>query len=347
MSEVFSPTLTRTSPAELALATLAAVLPPGAIVDRHRIDSHRAEARLAHGTLSLVWLSDGYSLASAREIVSRPPWPDVVVARRLSPGVRALLSDHGIGWLDETGAAEIASGGVIVSRTGVDEPERLAPGERAWPPAVFSVCEALLTGTRATVDAVHHATGLSVGTCTTALARLTSDGLLRANAARGARSAREVADVGALLSAYADRCYARRPPLSLEFGIEWRHPADALAVAGERLTQAHLRWALTGEFAATLMAPLLTHVAGATIAVEARTALDLRAAGRACGLRPVPGGRLTLRAVPERALYRMSTTVEGLVVAPWPRVYADVRSAGVRGEDAAEHLAEVVGGLRA
>lgn len=32
----------------------------------------------------------------------------------------------------------------------------------------------------------------------------------------------------------------------------------------------------------------------------------------------------------------------GLRVAPWPRVYADLRAVGVRGEEAVEHLREMV-----
>lgn len=40
---------------------------------------------------------------------------------------------------------------------------------------------------------------------------------------------------------------------------------------------------------------------------------------------------------------RLSTPVGDLRVAPWPRVYADLRVSGVRGEEAAEHLFEVSG----
>ena len=34
----------------------------------------------------------------------------------------------------------------------------------------------------------------------------------------------------------------------------------------------------------------------------------------------------------------MASKKEGIHVAPWPRVYADLRLVGVRGEEAAEHL---------
>ena len=41
---------------------------------------------------------------------------------------------------------------------------------------------------------------------------------------------------------------------------------------------------------------------------------------------------------------RLATTVDGLMVAPWPRVFADVRTVGIRGEEAAEHLREAMHG---
>ncbi len=44
--------------------------------------------------------------------------PDVVAARKMSPGAQALLSDAGVGWVDEAGAAEISFGAIIVLRSG-------------------------------------------------------------------------------------------------------------------------------------------------------------------------------------------------------------------------------------
>lgn len=53
------------------------------------------------------------------------------------------------------------------------------------------------------------------------------------------------------------------------------------------------------------------------------------------------GRRLVLRPFPTLAVPRLAERVQDVVVAPWPRVYADLRPLGVRGEEAAEHLAEV------
>lgn len=59
-------------------------------------------------------------------------------------------------------------------------------------------------------------------------------------------------------------------------------------------------------------------------------------------LLPIEGGRLTLKAFPTSAMGRLSTIQDGLKIVPWPRVYADLRTIGVRGEEAAEHLRELM-----
>ncbi|HEX5266482.1 MAG TPA: hypothetical protein VFW24_06900, partial [Acidimicrobiales bacterium] len=62
------------------------------------------------------------------------------------------------------------------------------------------------------------------------------------------------------------------------------------------------------------------------------------------GVEPMEGGRLILRPFPTATSRSLSTDVGGIRVAPWPRVYADLRDIGVRGEEAAEHLRELSGG---
>lgn len=63
---------------------------------------------------------------------------------------------------------------------------------------------------------------------------------------------------------------------------------------------------------------------------------------RLAGSQPIEGGRLTLKPFPTTATSRLATTVAVLCVAPWSRVYADLRLVGVLGEDAAEHLREII-----
>ena len=115
-------------------------------------------------SLEIKWIGEGNLGDARRVLANRRHRPDIVVARRLSPGAREALAEAGIGWVDETGAAEIAVGSIIVSRTG-RPPEPTAKPAR-WTAAVLAAAEAILCGTKPTVDATSSATGLSAGSCT-------------------------------------------------------------------------------------------------------------------------------------------------------------------------------------
>ena len=289
---------------------------------------------------AIKWIGDG-RLADAKRVAgTRRGRPDIAVARRMSPGARETLAGAGIGWVDETGAAEIAAGTIVISRPG-RPPKPTGPPER-WTPSVIAVAEALLCGTKATVAATEAATGLSNGSCTTALRVLTDFGLLEADAGRGRDSARRVADQDRLLDAYASAVEAGPPSISLQVGVTWRDTIDGVVQTGAKWDKAKIVWAATGAVAATVIAPHLTTVTAADVYVDAETILGLEAAAAAAGLRPIEGGRLTLRPFPSVTARRLATRVDGLMVAPWPRVFADLRTVGVRGEEAAEHLREVV-----
>ena len=262
------------------------------------------------------------------------------MARRLSPGAREALSEAGIGWVDETGAAEIAVGSIIVSRTGrAPEP---AEKRKRWTAAVTAVAEALLCGTRPTVAATASATRLSAGSCTQALRFLTDLGLLEARARRGRFSARQVSDPDRLLEAYASAIERAPASIGLQVGVTWRDPVAGLEEAGRKWDKTKRRWAATGAAAASVMAPYLTAVTTTEVYVDADSIVDLEAAAAAVKLRPIEGGRLTLLPFPTVAVRELAAEIGGLRVAPWPRVYVDLRRSGVRGEEAAEHLREVV-----
>jgi len=201
-----------------------------------------------------------------------------------------------------------------------------------------------LCGTKATVAATEAATGLSNGSCTAALRVLNDFGLLESDAGRGRDSARRVADQDRLLDAYASAVEALPATISLQIGVTWRDTIDGVMLTGAKWDKAKVVWATSGAVAATVIAPHLTTVNAADVYVDAETILGLEAAAAAAGLRPIEGGRLTLRPFPSVTARRLATRVDGLMVAPWPRVFADVRTVGVRGEEAAEHLREVMHG---
>jgi hypothetical protein len=286
--------------------------------------------------IEVKWIGDGRLSDVRRVIAIAARNPDVVVGRRLSPGAKEMLAAEGIGWVDETGAAEIAVGSLVVARTGTAQVRHR--DEPKWTSSVLAVAEALLCDVRATVAATEEATGLSTGSCTTALRTLTDLGLLEANAARGKDSARRIGDRDALLDAYTRAVEAQPEPLSLQLGVTWQDPVVGVIKVGKRWDEASIPWAATGAIAATVTAPLLTSVSTADVYIDAHAIVGLEAVARQANLQPIPGGRLTVRPFPTATSRRLAERADGLRVAPWPRVYVDLLKIGVRGEEAAEHL---------
>ena len=321
-------------------AAVAAVLPPSIQVRRGVRNGRSVDLDVAGRRLRVEWLGEG-GLRQARDLLAgRKRRPDVAAARRMSPGARAALSAEGIGWVDETGAAEIVSGPLIISRSGL--PVEDPPRPFRWTPSVLAVAEALLCGKRATVDDMREATGLSAGSATYALSGLTKLGLLSAEAPRGRNSARRVCDQDRLLDKYA--AAAEMPTTFLAVGVTWQDIATGLCEIGRRWDDAGIAWAATGAVAASALAPYLTTVWTGEVYVDQATIAGIESAAAYASLQPMKGGRLTLRPFPTMTAGRLAELRDGLRVAPWPRVYADLRTAGVRGEEAAEHLREVVRG---
>ena len=328
-----------TSPEVRAQKAVLNVLPGPVAVEVRTADGGRADLVVAGQPLEIEWAGEG-NLGDVRELAARrKARPDVVVARRLSPASRQLLSEAGIGWVDETGAAEIAVGAVVVSRTGRPQP---TGGLKGWTPAVLAVAEALLCGVRATVSATEEATGLSTGSCTAALRFLTDQGLLAADAKRGRRSARRVEDPDRLLDAYARAAQAEPASPRLQVGLLGKDLIDELLATGRTWDRNDVRWAATAAVAASVLAPYLTSVSSVEVYVDADTVSGLEAVATSSDLRPIEGGRLTLRPFPTASVRSLADEVEGLRVAPWPRVYVDLQTEGVRGEEAAEHLREIM-----
>lgn len=342
------------SATERVRAAFAAVLPSATTLEVTRERAEIFRVQIGATSALIRWLDSGW-----------PDWvrqaylqdPDVVVfaAPSMSTGSRELLEQHGYGWLDETGAAKFAlADRVVVVRDGMRQKPR-AKTSKVWTPATFGVAEAILSehlgieNRLATVAALADKTGLSTGACSEALSRLTKEGLLLARTERGPGSARIVPNRRRLLEEYAD-AVRDLPVKGIRVGVLWRDPVQAAADAGAFWQGAGRDWAATGPLAAAVLAPQSTQIAPLQICVAARTESDILLAAREAQMEPSDGGRLLLRPFPTDVTARLSTWEHStsdksrLRCAPWPRVFADLRSSGVRGEDAAEHLREVAMG---
>jgi hypothetical protein len=319
-----------------ALAALEAVLPAGTPVEiAQQLDQDLAVS-VAGRTLRLRWLPAGWPRQVA-EALRRRPRPDIIAAPQLSPGARELAASERVGWLDESGAAEIHADALLISRSG--DARKPLGAKLGWRPATLAVCEVLVAGCPATVSATANETGLAASTVAESLKFLERDGLLHADAERGRQSGRRIADVNSLLDAYAVAAERLRPATSLRVGVLWRDPIKGAIEVGRSWLTADIRWAVTSALSAAAMSPVLTEVVPMEIYVTGRTPGDLRRAAAAAGLREIDGGRLVIRPFPTPAADTVAEQLRpGLISMLWPRAYADLRVAGVRGEDAAEHL---------
>jgi hypothetical protein len=322
------------TPDERLIEAIRSVLPGVAI----RSTRHPRWTSIALGSTELHarWLVHGWPDEVRRAAEIRPKI-DLIVASKLSEASREIAREAGIGWMDETGAAELIKGAIVISRGGHPQPNRPIKG---WTRAVIAAAEAILCGTRATVDATASATGLSTGAVASALSFLAEEGFLTSMASRGRNAARILANAETLLAAYAAAAESRGPRDSLAVGVLWRDPIRDAAEAGVRWTSIGRAWSATSALAAAALAPCQTEIAPLEIYVEASGVNGLRLAAEESDLAPIEGGRLVLRPFPVEATSLLSERQGDIVCAPWPRVFVDLRRSGVRGEEAAEHLRE-------
>jgi hypothetical protein len=325
-------------PSDRALRAFEALLPSSTQVKVVEEQDNDLIVSVAGRRLRLRWLPVGWP-RQVDQALRRKPRPDVILAPQLSPGARVRARESEVGWADETGAAEVAHGTLLISRTG--NPATPLDSKLGWRSSTLAVCEVLLTGCPATVSAVSEATGLAASTAASSLKFLDIQGLLGTDAARGRLSHRYITDVNALLDAYGAAAERLRSPVSLRAGVLWKDPLKEVSETGRAWDDAHISWAATSALSAAVLAPLLTEVTPIEVYVAGRTPGDLRRAADFAGLRVIEGGRLLLRPFPTPANGAVTQLIRpGLVSVLWPRAYADLRTTGVRGEDAAEHLRE-------
>jgi hypothetical protein len=297
-------------------------------------------ARVAGRRLRVRWVPRG-TIGEVERAIGRRPKPEVIMAPRLSTGARESLDRARIGWIDESGAANVHAGTIIVVRESAPGPVRDGKAGK-WTRATLGVAEALLTGATPTVDEVAHTTGISASTAALALKLLTEEDLLRADAARGRASGRHLRDPKSLLDAYAEQVARLDPGLEVRAGVLWRDEVAGMVDLGAKWDRAGISWAATGALSAAVLAPYGTQVSPLVVYVGASTAASLRSAVERAGLKTLQGGRLLVRPFPTPITARLASTIApGLHSVPWPRVYADLLGdGGVRAEEIAEVLSE-------
>ncbi len=299
--------------------------------------------------LRAAWAGAGWPADVARAIRGvGEEWPEdlVVVARHLSPGSRELLARRGASWVEGTGAARIVAPDLLVVR---DAPRGAGAKAQAfsWSPSAVSIAEALLnrsspTGVR-TME-LAALTGWSAPQISQVLGAFDAEGwTTKWGPQRGSGASRELVDGAGMLEAWADEASSAAPERRFAeriFDDPMRFLVDELAPA---LDEHGVRWTVTGWAAAEQLAPFATTVPALQMYIEDRAFRGpLTQAMAAIPVREVDGGgRIEFRSAGEHLL-KLATRHRGIPLASAPRVYADLRALGGRGEDAALHLRDEV-----
>jgi hypothetical protein len=275
-------------------------------------------------------------------------WPPdlVVVARHLSTGSRGMLERRGASWADGSGDAHIVARDLLVMR----EAKQLPGAERgafSWSPSAVSIAEALLNrkspyGVRATELATL--TGWSTPQISQVLGAFDAEGwTTKWGPQRGPGASREVADGARMLDAWAEEVSAAMPKRRFAERI-FKDPMQFLVdELAPTLDEHDIGWAVTGWAAAEQLAPFATAVPALQVYVEERALQGpLTLAMQDIPIREVQsGGRIEFRSA-DPHLLKLATRRNGIPLATAPRVFADLRALGGRGEDAAEHVREEI-----
>jgi hypothetical protein len=298
--------------------------------------------------LELVWAGRGWPAEVKERLPEIPsPWPRhvVLVAQRFSSGSLELLRVRNANWVDEAGRARIESpDGLLVIRD--VEPEVAQPRTLAfrWAPSSVDIAELLLARPENIFSAVDVAgqSGWSHPQTTKVLRQFASTGWVKkVGPARGRGSAWRLPDRAALLDAWA----AHVASVGRERVLAHRVVRDPMALLREELAPAltpSMPWAVTGWAGLEAAAPFITAVPVLHIYIPAEAIADgrLREVMRATGLREVEeGARVEFWVASELAL-ALARETASLPVVSAPRLFADLRALGGRGEEAAEHVRE-------
>ncbi len=315
--------------------------------------------RTAHVTISsgrtnhrleLRWVGRGWP-ADLEQVLDGVPasWPRqlVLVAQRFSPGALEQLAELDANWVDEAGAARIeTASGLLVMRhpRGDATRSKTAQGFR-WASSSEEIAELLLarppTGVFSAVELAERS-GWSHAQTTKLLRQFNSRGWVdKVGGSRGVGSGWRLADPAGLLDAWTQHLISHPPQTVLAHRVL----PNPMQFAREELVRAlnkRMTWALSGWAGLELSAPFATAVPVLHVAVEAQTLVDgrLLEAMRLSRLREVDeGARVAFRALSPFVL-SLAMKQRELPVVSAPRLYADLRALGGRGEEAANHVRE-------
>jgi len=267
--------------------------------------------------------------------------PLVLVADRSTEAARSVLREHGIGYLDATGNANVALPGIYVQT----DPSRKAPIARITPTTRLRgkaglVVQALLIEPDLDwgVSFLAESSGVSVGLAHNVLARLEREGIA-VSEGRGPQRVRRVVAPGALLDLWAEENDDRSNRTTVF--VLARSSEQLAKRTAELLGRAGIEYSLTGPAAAALVAPLVTSVPTVRFWVSRADPTE-RVLNEIGAERVDSGFNLTLDTSKDDVALRFPTTHAGMNIVNPFRLYVELLTDPQRGLEQANHLREEV-----
>ena len=285
------------------------------------------------------------SAATAWHIVSvgrhHPELPLVLIASETTTEARRILSEHGIGFIDGLGNAQLELPGLLLRVSGTGRPNR-APARSRLSGKAGVVAQTLLLDPKRVwrIKDLAKETAVSSGLVHRVLSRLEAEGIVRTTGA-GPHRTRHVTDPTALLDLWAEENVDK--PIRTRGYLLAQTPKQLINQLGEDLSDANIDHALTGAAAASIIAPFVTTIT--TVEVWVADATDPKVLFDHTPATPVDeGNNVTfLQAMDDTPLAFRQQRGGLWIVNPF-RLYADLQRDTRRGSEQADHLRrEVIG----
>lgn len=283
--------------------------------------------------------------ATAWHVVSldrhHPELPLVLIAAETTAEARRILSEHGIGFVDGLGNAQLELPGLLLRVAGTGRPTR-APAPSRLSGKAGLVAQALLLDPKRAwrIKDLAKETAVSSGLVHRVLARLEAEGIVSTTGA-GPHRTRHVTDPTVLLDLWAEENVDK--PIRTRGYLLAQTPKQLINQLGEGLSNANIDHALTGAAAASIIAPFVTTIT--TVEVWVADATDPEVLFDHTPATPVDEGHNVtfLQAMDDTPLaFRQRRG--GLWIVNAFRLYADLRRDKRRGGEQADHLRrEVIG----
>lgn len=262
----------------------------------------------------------------------------VLASTFLSPRVREICREEGVGYVDVAGNCRLALPDAYLEKV-VDRnpfPARGRPASLFAPVSSRLIRAVLDAPTRAwTVLELSKTAGISLGQASNVCRRL----LEEAYAVRPDRRMR-LTEPGKLLDAWRDQYDPSRHEAAAYYSFE-REPDALMRRLAEVAHARQWRYAVTGLAGASLVAPFV-HGVG-TVAWYVPDALQRTLWIEALDLRPVESGANALMLIPQdRGVWHGAHAVEGVSVAGSVQLYLDLWHDPGRGREQAEFLRQEI-----